>query len=241
MTHGASELEQASDAIGQWFTAVFAGLNTLSSACERELLGALGKRTDLTEKHLRAIQPAAAAFLDGHPKVEAAGIVLGPGIVSGTTGAIEWWRRAPRGGTERIVFTLNPNSAGFYDYLTHDWFTDVVTTGAPAIQGPYLDYAGLDQYILTSMVPFFVNGVFIGTAGCDTQVRALETVVMPFLRQIPMDAALVSKLDRIVVGNSGRFLVGNRVGNLPPEAIRIPLPGVDLGLQLVATPRTHNF
>lgn len=241
MSAGARELEHASDAIGQWFTTVFADLHTLASACERELLGALGKRTDLTEKHLRAIQPAASALLDRHPAIEAAGIVLGPGVVHGTTGAIEWWRRAPQGGSERIVFTLNPNAAGFYDFLTHDWFTDVIDTGAPAIQGPYLDYAGLDQYILTSMVPFFVNGEFIGTAGCDTQVRALETVVMPLLRQIPMDAALVSKLDRIVVGNSGRFLVGNRVGTLPGDAIRMPLPGVDLGLQVVATPRIHNF
>ncbi len=235
------ELEHARDTIGQWFTAVFTDLNTLAAACERELRGALGKRTGLTEKDLRTIQPAATAFLDRHPIPEAAGMVLGPGIVGDTTGAIEWWRRAPRGGTERIVFTLNPNAAGFYDFLTHDWFTEVIDTGTPAIQGPYLDYAGLDQYILTSMVPLHLDGVLIGTAGCDTEVRALESVVMPLLRRIPMDAALVSRLDRIVVGNSGRFLVGNRVGDLPRDAIRTPLPGVDLGLQLVATPRTHNF
>lgn len=235
------ELERARNAIGEWFTALFADLTTMSSASEREVLNALGKRSDLTEKHLRAIQPAAAAFLDRHPVPLAAGLVLGPGIIDDSTGAIEWWRREPRGGTERIVFTLNPDAAGFYDYLTYDWFTEVISTGAPAIQGPYLDYAGLDQYILTSMVPFFLDGELIGTAGCDTEVRALEPVVMPHLRQIPMDAALVSKFDRIVVGNSGRFLVGNRVGDLPRDAVRTPLPGVDLGLQLVATPRTHTF
>ncbi|MDP4586227.1 MAG: GntR family transcriptional regulator, partial [Microbacteriaceae bacterium] len=78
-------------------------------------------------------------------------------------------------------------------------------------------------------------------AGCDTEVRALEPVVMPHLRQIPMDAALVSKFDRIIVGNSGRFQVGNRVTDLPKNALRTPLPGVNLGLQLVATPRTNNF
>jgi hypothetical protein len=241
MSDAPRELEHARDTIGQWFTAVFADLSTLASVCERELRGVLGKKPGLTEKHLRAIQPAAAAFLDRHPVPEAAGIVLGPGIVSDSTGAIEWWRRAQRGGTERIVFTLNPNAAGFYDFLTHDWFTEVIDTGAPAIQGPYLDYAGLDQYILTSMVPFYLDGVLIGTAGCDTEVRALESVVMPLLRRIPMDVALVSKLDRIIVGNSGRFLVGNRIGDLPRDAIRTPLPGVDLGLHLVATPRTHTF
>ena len=241
MTDVAREIERASDTIGQWFTAMFDDLHTLSLACERELRGARGKKTELTEKHLRAIQPAAATFLNRHSIPEAAGFVLGPGIVGDTTGAIEWWRRAPRGGTERIVFTLNPNAAGFYDFLTHDWFTEVIETGAPAIQGPYLDYAGLDQYILTSMVPFSLDGVLIGTAGCDTEVRALESVVMPLLRRIPMDAALVSKFDRIIVGNSGRFAVGNRVGDLPADAARVRIPGVDLGLQLVATPRTHTF
>ena len=235
------ELERAGDAIGQWFTELFADLTTMSSASEREIRNALGKRSNLTEKHLRAIQPAATAFLNRHPVPLAAGLVLGPGIIDDSTGAIEWWRRGPRGGTQRIVFTLNPDAAGFYDYLTYDWFTEVITTGAPAIQGPYLDYAGLDQYILTSMVPFYLDGALIGTAGCDTEVRALEAVVMPHLRQIPMDAALVSKSDRIVVGNSGRFLVGNRVGELPRDALRTPLPGVDLGLQLVASPRTHTF
>jgi len=234
-------LERAGDAIGQWFTALFADLTTMSSASEREIQNALGKRSDLTEKDLRAIQPAATAFLNRHPVPLAAGLVLGPGIIDDSTGAIEWWRRGPRGGTQRIVFTLNPDAAGFYDYLTYDWFTEVITTGAPAIQGPYLDYAGLDQYILTSMVPFCLDGALIGTAGCDTEVRALEAVVMPHLRQIPMDVALVSKFDRIVVGNSGRFLVGNRVGELPRDALRTPLPGVDLGLQLVASPRTHTF
>jgi hypothetical protein len=236
-----TELEHARDAIGQWFTELFADLSTMSSESQREIRGVLGTRTDLTEKHLRAIQPAATAFLDRHPVPLAAGLVLGPGIIDDTTGAIEWWRRGPRGRTQRIVFTLNPDAAGFYDYLTYDWFTEVINTGAPAIQGPYLDYAGLDQYILTSMVPFYLDGALVGTAGCDTEVRALEPVVMPHLRQIPMDVALVSKFDRIVVGNSGRFLVGNRVGDLPRDALRVPLPGVDLGLQLVAAPRTHTY
>jgi hypothetical protein len=61
---------------------------------------------------------------------------------------------------------------------------------------------------------------------------------MPILRTIPWDAALVSKFDRIILGNSGRFLVGNRVVTLPKDAIRCEIPGPELGLQLVAAPRT---
>ena len=110
--------------------------------------------------------------------------------------------------------------------------------GKPAIQGPYLDYAGMDKYILTAMVPLSLDGVLIGTAGCDTEVRELERVVMPILRTIPGDAALVSKFDRVILGNSGRFHVGNRVAALSKDAIRCEIPGPELGLQLVAAPRT---
>lgn len=237
MSDGTRELEYASETIGQWFTALFESLHMLSSSCEAELESVRGRKADLTEKDLRAIQPFATMFLDRHPTIEAAGIALGPGIVNDAYGAIEWFARGTHGRSERIHFTLNPDEAGFYEYLTHDWFTEVMKNGAPTIQGPYLDYAGLDKYIIASTVPLYLDGVLIGTTGCDTEVSALEPVVMPLLRQIPMDAALVSKFDRIMAGNSGRFLVGNRVRDLPSEALRTPLAGVDLGLHIVATPR----
>jgi hypothetical protein len=234
-------VERASIEIGEWFSAVFDDLTDMSAACESHLRDARGKRHQLTEKHVRAIEPAAATFLGRHPIPEAAGIVLGPGIAEESGGSIEWWRRNESGSTERIVFNLSPDDAGFYDFVTYDWFAEVVSTGKPAIQGPYLDYAGMDQYILTSMVPLSLDGTIIGTAGCDTEVRELESVIMPILRAIPGDAALVSRPDRIVVGNSGRFLVGNRVGALPNNAVCVDVPGPELGLQIVAAPQTLRF
>lgn len=235
------DLKRAATEIGAWFTDVYSDLTLMSRACERELQGARGKRSELSDKHLRAIRPAAAEFLDRHAIPEAAGIVLSPGVVNADGGSIEWWKRGEQGSTNRIVFNLSPDAAGFYDFVSLDWFADVVSTGKPAIQGPYLDYAGMDQYIMTCMVPLSLDGELIGTAGCDTEVSALETVIMPILRRIPADAALISKMNGIVVGNSGRFLVGNRVKELPEDCIRVDLPGPELGLQLIAAPRTHTF
>lgn len=236
MSEGVNELGRVGDTIGQWFTELFADLGAFSSTCEMALRGVRGEKEPLTEKHLRAIHPVATTFLEHHPLIEAAGIALGPGVVNDTARAIEWFARGTRIGTERIRFTLDPTEAGFYDYLTHEWFAGVMKSGAPTLHGPYLDYAGLDKHIVASTVPLFLDGVLIGAAGCDTEVHALESVVMPPLRQIPMDAALVSELDRIIVGNSGRFQVGNRIGELPRDLVRTPLPGVDLGLHLVAHP-----
>ncbi|CAB4588961.1 MAG: hypothetical protein F2574_02105 [Actinobacteria bacterium] len=241
MTGLKQQVVAASGLVGDWFSAVYADLVEMAADCERELNAVRGAQSRLTEKHLRAIQPSAAEFLERHSIPEAAGIVLGPGIANDDSGAIEWWRRGDSGNTNRIIFTLSPDVAGFYDFVTYHWFADVVSSGKPAIQGPYLDYAGMDQYIMTSMVPLSLNGIVIGTAGCDTEIRALETVMMPILRQIPADAALVSEFDRIVVGNSGRFVVGNRVKNLTEDSIRVDIPGHDLGLQLVAAPRAHRF
>lgn len=241
MNDARPEVVRAAQDIGEWFTGIYDDLFAMSKACERELRVARGKRTELLDKHLRAIRPAAAAFLERHDVPEAAGIVLAPGVVNADGGSIEWWQRGDQGSTSRIVFNLSPDAAGFYDFVTLGWFADVVATGNPAIQGPYLDYAGMDQYIMTCMVPLSLDGELIGTAGCDTEVSALESVVMPLLRRIPSDAALVSKMDRIVAGNSGRFLVGNRVGEIPTDGIRLDIPGHPLGLQLVAVPPTHSF
>lgn len=241
MSEMSGEVERASHAIGEWYAAVYRDLNVMALECEHNLRDARGARSELLERHLRAIQPATAAFLARHAIPMAAGIVLGPDIVDNNFGAVEWWRRSDSGSTHRLVLNLSPTDPGFYDFVTYEWFAEVVSTGKPAIQGPYLDYAGMDKYILTAMVPLSLDGVLIGTAGCDTEVRDLETIVMPILRTIPGDAALVSKFDRIVVGNSGRFLVGNRVGALPKDSIRWEIPGPALGLQLVATPREMNY
>jgi len=237
--HG--DLRRASNKIGDLFTAVYDDLTTMALACERELQRARGTKAELTERHLRAIQPAAATFLSCHAFPSAAGIVLGPGIVDNNLGAVEWWLRGDAGATHRLVLNLSPADPGFYDFVTYEWFAEVVSTGKPAIQGPYLDYAGMDRYIVTAMVPLSLDGVLIGTAGCDTEVRDLEAIVMPILRTIPADAALVSKFDRIILGNSGRFLVGNRVVALPNDAIRLDIPGPDFGLHLVATPRAAHY
>ncbi len=225
---------EAAEAIGHWFSAVYDDLYSLAKASDRAIRDNRGRRDALTDKDLRAIRPAAVGFLDRHHVPEAAGIVLPTGTVDAERGSVEWWRRTGENDAQRVVFNLTPSAAGFYDFQSLEWFTDVVTTGEPTIHGPYLDYAGMDQYILTLMVPFALDGEPVGTAGCDIEVRSLETTMIPILRHIPADAALVSKRDRVIVGNSGRYLVGNRVGDLPKGALRIDIPGTSLGLSLVA-------
>lgn len=236
MTVSAKALATTAAELSTWFVEMYADLTALAENTEKGVSRARGKRPTLAERDLKAVQPAAETFLGKHATPEAAGIIIRPGVV-GDEGDIEWWKRGEDGSTARVLFTLTPQTAGFYDFETLEWFRNVIETGRPTLTGPYLDYAGMDQYILTMTVPFRLDGTIIGAAGCDIELAALESALMPMLRRLDVDAALVSQHGRIVLGNSGRFLVGNRVGELPTGGVSVDLPIHELGLTLVAAPR----
>ena len=230
------KLSASATDIATWFEEIYDDLTALALNAEKEIARARGKRAAVSDRDLKTLQSAADAFLAKHSSPEAAGVVIRPGIV-GDDGDIEWWKRDESGTSTRVLFTLTPQTAGFYDFETLEWFRNVVETGKPTLTGPYLDYAGMDQYILTLTVPFRLDGEIIGAAGCDIDLASLESALMPQLRSIDADAALVSQHDRIVLGNSGRFLVGNRVGDLPANGIGVNLDVHGLGLRVVAVPR----
>jgi hypothetical protein len=223
------------DDLTAWFTDIYVDLTELANGVEQTLHGA-GRRSSLTTKDLFAVKAAAEEFLDKHRACEGAGVVIQPGIV-GAEGAVEWWIRATDDTTRRLLVTLTPQTAGFYDFETLEWFRNVVDTGRPTLTGPYVDYLGMDKYIITTTVPFRLDEKIIGAAGCDIEIRSLESALMPLLRRIDDDAALVTNTGRILLGNSGRFLVGNRVGELPATSRSIDLPVHELGLRLITVPR----
>ncbi len=238
-------VQEVAAQITRWFSDLFDDLVQLADESAAAMATARGR---LSSRDLKAIEPAAGRFLDKHPEHEAAGIILRPGII-GAQGEIEWWNREADGRLRTLPFTLTPNTAGFYDFETLEWFSNVITTGRPTLTGPYVDYAGMDKYIITTTVPLRDGtaaggpagaGDIIGAAGCDIEMRALEPALMPLLRRIDADAALVSQHDRIVLGNSGRFLVGNRVTSPPAQAHIVELPVHELGLRLIAAPAENR-
>ena len=230
------KLNASATDIATWLEEMYDDLAALALNAEKEISRARGKRSAITDRDLKPIQSAAETFLAKHSSPEAAGVVIRPGIV-GDDGDIEWWKRDEDDTSTRVLFTLTPQTAGFYDVETLEWFRNVVETGQPTLTGPYLDYAGMDQYILTLTVPFRMDGEIVGAAGCDIDLASLEAALMPKLRSIDADVALVSQHDRIVLGNSGRFLVGNRVGDLPANGVSVNLDVHELGLRVVAVPR----
>ena len=228
-------VESTAREVAEWFSRIIDDLARLADESSAAMALARGKRPALTPRDLKATGPAAARFLDKHPEHEAAGIILRPGVV-GADGEIEWWKRDLDGSLRTILFSLTPHTAGFYDFETLEWFSNVVTTGRPTLTGPYVDYAGMDKYIVTTTVPLRDGEKIVGAAGCDIEMRALEPALMPLLRRVKADVAIVSQHDRIVLGNSGRFLVGNRLVRLSDACHTVELGVHELGLRLVAVP-----
>lgn len=236
MTIKPATLEATSTKLAAWFLEMYDDLTKLADDAETGIVRSRGKRSALAEKDLKSVRTAADAFLTKHETPEAAGVIIRPGIV-GDEGDIEWWKRGVDGDSTRILFTLTPQTAGYYDFEALEWFRNVVETGRPTLTGPYVDYAGMDQYILTLTVPFRHDGEIIGAAGCDIELRELESALMPILRGIDSDAALISRHGRVILGNSGRFLVGNRVTDIPSDGTSVNVTVHELGLRLVAAPR----
>ena len=97
-----------------------------------------------------------------------------------------------------------------------------------------MDYLGLDEYILTHTAPIQLSGNFVGVAGYDIRIRKLEEIFMPALRAIPGDAALLNENRSVVVGNSGAYLVGERIRTIPKDKQLIPIEAPHLGLSLLS-------
>jgi hypothetical protein len=146
---------------------------------------------------------------------------------------LDWWSRGESGAVTRLDCDVTPGSNRFYDYEKLPFFSKAAATGEQTLWGPYIDYLGFEEYILTFTVPLTVHGSFAGVVGCDILVKDLEPIIMPDLRGIPGDAALINASNRVILGNSGMYLVGERLKAGSLEQPRLALDVPHLGLSLI--------
>ncbi|MDQ0029913.1 cache domain-containing protein [Arthrobacter bambusae] len=218
--------------LSQWFNSFYQDLEFAAEKISESLTRRMSGRSKIMDGDLVDLPEVSRSFLEGHPTAVGAGAIFAVASVSRAEGVLEWWLRDESGTISKRTFDLVPDTDGFYDYEQQPWFTIAARTGHVTLVGPYVDYLGMGEYILTLTVPLYVSGQFLGVAGSDIRVRDLEGVFVPAIRALPNDAALLNDQDRVIVGNSGRFLVGDRVKGVPPGARKIGLdvPGLDLHL-----------
>ncbi|MCG2623262.1 cache domain-containing protein [Arthrobacter sp. I2-34] len=229
---------KAADSITGWLNDLYRDLGTMSGEVGLLLEAALGDRTKISKRDLAGLREKSTKFLNSHSDVVGAGVIFSISSIQDAEGVLEWWFKNDDNAIEKLDFDLAPEGNSFYDYEQLPWFSIAARTGQQTIAGPYVDYLGFNEYIMTCTVPSYVRGNFIGVTGCDLRVRDLEQVFIPMIRSVPGDAAILNgNENRVVLGNSGRFLVGERIKNRPEGYSLVPLEVPYLNLSLLCSSR----
>ncbi|MFE4974115.1 cache domain-containing protein [Kitasatospora sp. NPDC056651] len=156
------------------------------------------------------------------------GAVAAPGALADAELHVEWWYRGARGaGERRLRLALDPADAEFYDYRVLPWFARPRDEGRPAVAGPQVDLLCADRYVLCCARPVTVPGAgFVGVAAGDVPLAALERLLVPPLRALPGEAALLDGEGRVLAATTPALPVGSLARGLlaDPAAGRAAVP-----------------
>jgi len=227
------EVAEAARDLAVWFRGVSAEINDLSSSVASLLERRLAGKSQVNQAALVGLEDLAREFLMSNSGAVGAGMFLARDSIAEGTRLREWWTRTPDGALHRLDFDLTPGSRRFYDYEKLPFFSVAASTGEQTLWGPYVDYLGFEDYILTISAPFWVQGHFMGVVGCDIRLRDLEPRIMPTLRLVHGHAALINASNRVILGNSGMYLVGARIKSESSHQHRLALDIPHLGLSLI--------
>lgn len=193
--------------------AVFTGVDAL-----RDLAATVHERAALenrkaTTTDLASIRPAIFDQLNRTPpELAGTGVIAAPGVLSDQPRWLEWWRR-PRGAAEPFPLSvdLDPQHIGGYEYTSAPWFDAPRLTGRRIVVGPYVDYAGTDEYILTFASPISTSQGFFGVAAADIRASDFEQSTLPLLNDAGPKTLLVNASGRVIASNTADSIVGSLV------------------------------
>lgn len=202
------------DAVTRWFTRAFADLDTLNADfCE--LMEGRSRSDDdivaIARLGRDGLKKRTKLFLAEHPRVDGAGVIFSRAADTDGRGVIEWWEKDAAQAVHRYAFGLNPSGDRFYDYEKLEWFIMTFGSGHHWITGPYIDYLGVDQYVVTLTAQSMVHGRPVGVAGVDIKMSDFERELLPLLQRFPGRAALLTSHGSVLASNNGSMIVGDRI------------------------------
>lgn len=221
-------LDTAQRAVTELVADVFDALARIGDAAAG-LLGSLAERgTAPRSADLAAVRDTILAELHRRPGLlHGAGLVMAEGALTDRPRHLEWWRvgQKPGAAPQQSKFDLNPDSEYFYDYSPMEWFAVPRDRNTRWVAGPYLDYTGVDLYVCTFAVPVHgPAGRFLGIAGADITLGAMDAALMPAMRAAGRPLALVNSEGRVIVANHADYVTGSRLRGAAVEAGR-SVPG----------------
>jgi hypothetical protein len=190
----------------------FTGIDTLCSLAVDVHRRAVAEGRAPTTTDLAAIRPTVLAHLSARARLAGTGVIVAPGTLADQPRWLEWWRADQHGGDPRpLAVDLDTGNIGSYDYPLAPWFDVPFRTGRRVVVGPYVDYAGTDEYILTFAAPIRGDAGFFGVAAADIRANDLERALLPTLDTEGPATLLVNATGRVLASNTPATIVGSMI------------------------------
>ncbi len=199
-----------------WFDDRFLHLNALGAGLVAELSLNEQGLLELSSAARRGMKALAERFLQDHPVVDGCGLIFAHSALGTESGRLEWWVREDESRFARYSFGVVPGADRYYDYEQHEWFIRAFHEGRSAAVGPFIDYLGVEVYIVTLTVPAVLNGVRVGAVGTDLQLEDLEQALLPTLLACKNEIVLLSRHGTVLLSNTSAFLPGERISEPAP-------------------------
>lgn len=167
------------------------------------------------------------------PLVDEIGILAEVGVVPGHRYWTEAWHRTEFGPRKDNSHVMDPDREDFYDYESREFMAKPRELLRPWTAGPYVDYGGADDYIITVSAPIIDTGRFLGIASLDFQVANLERLLAPWLADADGVCLLVNGENRVIVSSTVRYTAGDVITR-PQGYGALDIPS--LGWTLLTTP-----
>ena len=129
----------------------------------------------------------------------------------------------------RYQLFFDERSLDYYDYTGAEWYLAPRAGVVRSLVGPYVDFNGLNDYIVTATTPVFVDDAFVGIAGADLSVDKIERRLVSARRassrnHLRGELVIVNASDRIVASTSALHIAGSLFA--AKDAARQEIPGV---------------
>lgn len=203
------EIRAAAGRVAGLLDDVFGWLDQLAGRLRALQEDARTQGRALHTDELAALREPIFARLREYPKLIAGtGVILAEDVLADRSHWLEWWQNQRDGPPTFLEVDHNPASVGFYDYVSAAWFALPKRTGNRVVVGPYVDYSGTDEYMLTLANPARCGEHFLGVAATDIRSDAFESLLLGAIGATGPPAALVNATGRVVASNTPHKIAG---------------------------------